>query len=88
MLLANLDEVVLAHQRLAAGIDVDMGAEGLALRDDGVDIIEREVLLITILGSPAAGAMQIASARGIEQDGPRNVALVLLAVLFLLGPCE
>ena len=32
--------------------------------------------------------MQVAGARGIEQDGPRNVALVLFAVLFLLWPSK
>ena len=31
VLLAQLDEVVLAHQRLAAGVDVDVDAQFLAL---------------------------------------------------------
>ena len=32
--------------------------------------------------------MQVAGTRGVEQDGPRNIALVFLAVLFLLGPSQ
>ena len=88
MFFANSDQVVLADERLAAGIDVDMRTELFALRNDRVDVFEREILLVAVLSGPAARAMQVAGARGIEQDGPRNVALVLFAVLFLLWPSK
>ena len=45
-------------------------------------------MLIAILGGPAARAMQVAGTCRVEQDGPRNIALVFLAVLFLLWPGE
>jgi hypothetical protein len=32
--------------------------------------------------------MQVTGARGVEQDGPRNIALVLFAAFFLLRPRE
>ena len=88
MFFANSDQVVLADERLAAGIDVDVRAELFALRDDRVDVIEGQILLIAILGGPAARAMQVAGTCGVEQDCPRNIALVFLAVLFLLGPSQ
>ena len=40
VLFTNFDQVVLAHQGLAAGVDVDVGAQCLALRDDGVDVVK------------------------------------------------
>ncbi len=40
MLFANPDQVVLADEWLATGIDVDVRAEFFALCDDGVDVIE------------------------------------------------
>lgn len=86
VLLANPDEVPLAHQWLATSVDVDVGTQSFALRNDRVDVFEREILLVAVLGGPAARTMQVAGARGIEQDGSRNVALVLFAVLFLLWP--
>ena len=40
VLFTDLDEVVLADERLAARIDVDMRAELFALRDDRVDVFK------------------------------------------------
>ena len=84
--LAELDEVMLAHQGFATRVDVDVDAELLALADDGVDLVVAQVELVAVLRGPAARAVQVASARGIEQDGPGNVAAVLLAHLFLYAP--
>ena len=88
MLLTDADEVGLAYQRLTAGVDVHVRAQRFALGDDGVDVFKREVLLVAVFGSPAARAMQVACARGVEKDGPGDVALVLIAVLLLLGPSQ
>lgn len=84
--LAEPDEVVLSHQRLTARVDVDVNTEFLALADDGVDLVVAQVELVAILRRPATRAVQVASARGIEQDGPGDVAAVLLAHLFLYAP--
>ena len=88
VLFTQADEVVLAHERLAAGVDVDMAAELLALADDGVDILEGKVERMPVLGRPAARATQVAGARGVEQDRIRDVALMFFAHPFLLGPCQ
>lgn len=77
--LAQADKVVLAHERLAAGVDVDVEAQRHALVDDVVDFLVVEVELVAVLGGPAAGAMQVARVGGVKQDGPGNVALVLVA---------
>ena len=84
--LADLDEVMLAHERLAARVDVHVGAELLALCHDRVDVLERQVLLVAVLRGPAAGAVQVAGARGVQQDRPGDVSLVLLARPLLDGP--
>ena len=86
MLLAELNEVVLANQGLAAGVDIEIGAHFLALLDDAVDLVEGQVQLVAVLSSPAALAVQVAGRGGVEQDGPGHVAVVLVAVLVLLLP--
>ena len=79
---------MLADERLAAGVDVDVGSQLDALVDDGVDFLVGEVLLVTVFCRPASGAAQVAGARRIEQDGPGDVAVVLIAHRFLLWPRE
>ena len=86
MRLAELDQVVFAHQGLAARVDVHVGAQLFALADDVVDVFVGEVETVTVVGRPAALAVQVAGARGVEQDGPRDVAVVLLAQFLLLVP--
>ena len=86
--LADLDEVVLAHERLAARVDVDVAAELRALVDDGVDVLQREVQGMAVFCRPATGAVQVAGARGVKEDRPGNVAAVLLARLLLHRPCH
>ena len=41
---------------------------------------------MAVFRSPATRAMQVARARGVEQNRPRNVALVFVAILLLLAP--
>ena len=86
MRLAEPDEVNFAHERLAARVDEDVRAELVCLVDDGVDVVIAQVELVTVLCSPATRAMQVAGARGVEEHGPGNVALVFLARLLLLVP--
>ena len=65
-----------------------MTAELLALADDGVDVLEGKVERVSVFSRPAARATQVAGARGVEQDRIRDVALMLFAHPFLLGPCQ
>ena len=84
MRLAQLDEVVLAHQGLAARVDEHVRSQGLALLDDGIDVVVAQVELMAVFCGPATRAMQVARARGVEQNRPRNVALVFVAILLLI----
>ena len=86
MCLAQLDEVVLAHQGLAARINEYVRSQGFALFDDRVDVVVAQVELMAVFRSSATRAMQVARACGIEQNRPRNVALVFVAILLLLAP--
>ena len=88
MLLAETDDVLLPHQRLAAGVDVQVHAHLLTLADDVVDLVVGQVQLIAVLGRPAAHALQVAGRGRIQQDGPRDVASVLRAHLVLLLPAD
>ena len=85
---AERDEIPLAHERLAARVDVHVGAELGALADNGVQFVVGEVFLVTVLGGPTTGAVQVAGARRIHEDGPGHVAAVLLAHGLLLWPCH
>ena len=88
VLLAQGDDVLLAHQGLAAGVNVQIDAKLLALGDDGVDLVKGQIELIAVLRRPAAGAVQVAGRGGVQQDGPGDVAVVFLAQLLLLGPAH
>ena len=79
VLLAQLDDVVLAHERFAAGIDVHHDAQLFALADDVVQLVVGQVELIAVLRCPAAGAVQVAGRGRIHQDGPGDIAAVLFS---------
>lgn len=79
VLLAETDEVALAHERLSAAEQVEEHAQFLALRDDGVQLLEREVEPVAILGRPAARTVQVAGARRVDEHGPGHVAPYLAA---------
>ena len=86
MLAAQHDEVILAYKRFSACVDVDVYSELFALADDGIDVLERQVELVAVIDGPAAQAMQVAGAGGVEQDGPGDVAAILGAHPLLLSP--
>ena len=88
VLVADGDQILLANERFAAGVDVHIHAEFLALRDDGVDLVEGQVQTVAVLSRPAASAVQVAGRGRIQQDRPRDVAVVLLAVFLLLRPAD
>ena len=84
VLFAELDEIGLADERFAAGVDVHVNAHVLALTDDVIDLVKGEIELVAVFRSPAAGTVEIAGAGGIKKDRPGDVAVMLLAELFLL----
>ena len=81
VLFCQLEHVLLAHQRLAAGQHIQVHAQLLALRNDLVHILKAEVVLVAVLACPAAHAVHIAGRGGVEQNQPGDVALVFDAVL-------
>ena len=88
VLLAKADQIGLAHQRFAAGIDVNIGPQFLALPDHIVQLFEGEVQLVAILRRPAAGAVEVAGRGGVHQDRPGNVALILVLQLHGSGRAD
>ncbi len=88
MLLADLDNILFAHQRLAAGVDVEEDTDLLALLDDAVDLIEGEVQLVAVFRGPAAGAVEVAGGGRIKKNGPRSVAVILVADIILPFPSD
>ena len=80
VLFAELQDVCLADKRLAACEHVKVYAKLLALRDDAVQVLEAQVQLVSILGRPAASAVQVAGGGRIHQDQPRDIAAVFLTV--------
>ena len=88
VLLAQGDDVLFADERLAAGEDVHIGAQALALRHDGVQLLQRQVEAVAVLGGPAAGAVHVAGRGGVQQDGPGHVAALAGGRLILGGAAE
>ena len=70
--LAQLDEIRLTYQRLAASVNVHVGAKLLALADDGIHGFQAEVELVSILSRPTAGAVHIAGGGGGPAEWPRG----------------
>ena len=70
VLLRQLEDISLTHQRLAAGQHVQVHAQLLALGNNLVHILKVEVILVTVFTGPAAHAVHIAGGSGVEQDQP------------------
>ena len=77
VLLGQLEDISLAHQRLTAGEHVQINAQLLALGDDLIHIVKAQVVLVAVLTGPAAHAVHIAG----KQDQPGNVALIFDTIL-------
>ncbi len=89
MLLHQLQHILLADHRLAAGHHVEMHAQRLALGDDLVHLLIGEVALVSVGAGPAADAVHVAGLRRVKEDQPRDIAVVFLTVLAdLLRPVE
>ena len=89
VLLRQLEDVVHANRRLTAGHHVQVDTQLLALGDDLVHVLIGEVGLVAVGAGPAAHAVHVAGHGGIEEDQPRDVAVVLLTVLAdLLGAAK
>ena len=81
---ADLKQISLADGGLTAGVDVHIGTQFLALTDDGIDGLQRKIQMVAVFCRPAAGAVEIAGRGRIKQNGPWDVAAILLPV-FMLG---
>ena len=78
--LCQFQDVLLANQRFAAGEHEHMRAQALGLVQHLVHLVIGQVQGILVVGGPAAHAMLVAGARGVEQNDPGYVALVLLGI--------
>ena len=81
MLLCQLQDVVLAHHRLAAGHDIAAASECFAFCHDLVHILKGKIQLTAVLARPAACAVQVARRGRVKENNPRKTRLVVLAVL-------
>ena len=80
MKLAELNKVFLPQKRLAAGEHIEMGAHCDALVDNAVELIKSEALLMAVFRTPAALAFAVARACRVEENDPRNIAVIFFAV--------
>ena len=81
MFFTQFNDIRFPHQRLAACIHIKINTQFFSLCDDPVQIFIRQIQFVTVLCSPAAGAVQVAGAGGIHQDQPRNIALMYFSHL-------
>ena len=88
MLLAQPDQVFFPDHRLSSCVDIHIDSQFFSLTYDIVDLIIGKVQFVAVFRSPAAGAVKVAGAGGIQQDGPGNIAAVFLSALFLFGPSD
>ena len=86
MLLAQTNDILLPYQRFTAGIDIHVDSEFFSLTDDIIDLLKGKIQLVAVFRSPASGAVKVTCGSGIQQDCPRDVAVVLLTKLFLNLP--
>ena len=82
------DQVGFADQGLAAGVDVHVGPQRLALANDAVDGFQAQIQVMSVLRCPAAGAAEVASGSGVQQNGPGNIAPLLSADGSLAGSSD
>lgn len=78
MLGSQLEQIVLAAHRLAAGAHIPVDAQLFTLGNQLVHFLIGQVQAVAVLGSPAALAMQVAGGGGVKQQDPRHVAIILL----------
>ncbi len=86
MLFRKLDDIRFADKRFAARHHEVMNPKRLCLSDKTVHILKAEVEGLPIFSRPAAGAVQIARTRRIEDYNPRDIAAILLGIF--LGIAE
>ena len=79
VLFAQAQDILFAHQRLAAGEHIEVNAQLFALSDDIVHLLKGQVVVMAVFSGPAAGAAHVAGGGGIHQDQPGDVAVVFLA---------
>ncbi len=78
--LRQLEDIVHANGGFAAGHHVEVYAELLALRHDLIHVLKGKVGFMAIGAGPTSDAVHITCHGGIEQNQPRDVAVVFLTV--------
>ena len=86
MSFTQLYKILFTNQRFATRVNIYMSSKLFSLFNDGIYLIKTKVLIITIFCSPTTLAMQITGARWVKQNCPENIALVFVAIFFLLWP--
>ena len=81
VLLGQLEDISLAHQRLTAGQHVQINAQFLALGDDLIHIVKAQVVLVAVLTGQQPTQCILQAEVGSNRDQPGNVAVILDTIL-------
>ena len=84
MLLAEPDDVLFPRERLAAGEEVHVNTEFLALADDVAQLLVAHGQGLAVICRPAADTAKVTGGRRVHQNGPGHVAAVFFTQLCLL----
>ena len=80
MLFDQTEQILFADHGLAARHQIKVNAQFFTFRYDFVHVFERQVVFVAVGTGPAADAVHVASRCRIEQDQPRNVAVIFFTV--------
>ena len=76
MHLAYLEDIFLTNSRLAAGVDIHICSQFFSLTDDRINVLQAQIVLMSVLRRPAPGTVQIAGCGRIQQNSPGDIAVV------------
>jgi hypothetical protein len=82
---AESDDVLAAHHGLAAGKQELVAAQLVCLLDDALKLVQRKAQSVAVFRGPAAGALEVAGAGRVDEDGPGYVAAVFARLRFCMG---
>ena len=75
------ENIFFPHHRLSTGHEIKIHAELLALGNNLVHILKGQVIFMSVGSGPASGTVHIAGGCRIEQNQPRDIAVVFFPVL-------
>ena len=85
---AQPEDVLFPNQRFTAREDVHISSKLFALADNVAEFLVCQVQLVAVFSSPAASTVKITGRGRIHKNRPRNIAVQLLTIVFLLGPAD